>query len=192
MTGLTPDDQSGPAEHGRQANRRDFQPHVINAVVVRPWQGRAYGPGGTTVFRTNAAVQPPLQPCDDDDERSRLETCGIKEAKQPWALGHPPQKHERAVRVHALLTRLLFALATAYRLWGAQEAVGGAPVGWQRWRRQLVEQTRDQVIVCAQGWYGSFHRAACALLMGVKLKDMPPGIGTAQEVLATYRLAAHG
>jgi hypothetical protein len=30
------------------------------------------------------------------------------------------------------------------------------------------------------------------LLMGVKLKDMPPGIGTAQEVLAKYGLAAHG
>jgi hypothetical protein len=46
--------------------------------------------------------------------------------------------------------------------------------------------------VCAQGWYGIFHIAEFALLMGVKRKDMPPGIGTAQEVLTKYELAAHG
>jgi hypothetical protein len=40
ITGLTTYDQDGTAEHGRQANRRDFPPHVLNAVVVRPWQGR--------------------------------------------------------------------------------------------------------------------------------------------------------
>jgi hypothetical protein len=150
------------------------------------------GRGGKTVFLTNAVVQQPLQPFDDYDERSLIENCCIKEAKQQWALGHPPQKNERAVRVHVLLTLLMFALATAYRLRCEQEAVGGEPVGWQRWRRQLVEQTRDQVIVFAQGWYGIFHIAEFALLMGVKLKDMPPGIGTAQEVLAKYGLAAHG
>ena len=191
-TGLTTDDQDGTAEHGRHANRRDFPPHVINAVVVRTWQGREYGPGGKTVFRTNAVVQQPRQPFDDDDERRLIENCCIKEAKQQWALGHPPQKNERAVRVHVLFTLLMFALAMAYRLRCEQEAVGVEPVGWQRWRRQLVEQTRDQVIVFAQGWYGIFHIAEFALLMGVKLKDMPPGIGTAQEVLAKYGLAAHG
>ena len=106
-------DQYGTAEHGRHANRRDFQPHVINAVVVRTWQGREYGPGGKTVFLTNAAVQQPLQPFDDDDDRSLIENCCIKEAKQQWELGHPPQKHERAVRVHVVFTLLMFALATA-------------------------------------------------------------------------------
>jgi hypothetical protein len=192
MTGLTTDDQYGTAKHGRHANRRDFPPHVINAVVVRTWPGREYGPGGKTVFLTNAVVQPPLQPFDDDDERRLSEHCGIKEAKPQWALGHPPQQNERAVRVHVLLTLLRCALATAYRWRCEQEAVGGEPVGWQRWRRQLVEQTRDQVIVCAQGWYGIFHLAEFALLRGVTRKDMPPGIGTAQEVLAKYGLAAHG
>ena len=61
-------------------------------------------------------------------------------------------------------------------------------MGWQRWRRQLLEQTRDQVIVFAQRWYGIFHLAEFALLVGVKLKDAPPGIGTLQEVLAKYSL----
>ena len=40
MTGLTTYDQYGTPEHGRQHNRRDFQAHPINAVVVRKWDGK--------------------------------------------------------------------------------------------------------------------------------------------------------
>jgi hypothetical protein len=131
-----------------------------------------------------------LYPFDDYDDRSLIENCCIKEAKQQWDLGHPPQKTGRAVRVHVVFTFLMFALATAYRLRCEHAAVGAEPVGWQRWRRQLLEQTRDKVIVFAQRWYGIFHIAEFALLVGVKLKDVPPGIGTPQEVLAKYGLTA--
>ena len=86
----------------------------------------------------------------------------------------------------------MFALATAYRLRCERPEVGAEPVGWQRWRRQLLEQTRDKIIVFAQRWYGIFHLAEFALLVGVKLKDVPPGIGTPQEVLAKYALTAEG
>ena len=184
ITGLTTYDQYGTPEHACHANRRDFQAHPINAVVVRKWQGKDHGPGGKTVFVTNAPVDQPLRPFDDDDDRSLIENCCIKEAKPQWALGHPPQKTERAVRVHVRFTLLMFALATAYRLRCEREATDREPVGWQRWRRQLLEQTRDHVIVCAQGYYGIFHLAEYSLLVGVKLKDVPPGIGTRQDVLA--------
>jgi Transposase DDE domain len=192
IEGLTTYDQYGTPEHGRHHNRRDFEANPIHAVVVRQWNGRDYGPGGKTVFLTNASVQQPLQPFDDYDDRSLIENCCIKEAKQQWDLGHPPQKTGRAVRVHVVFTFLMFALATAYRLRCEQAAVGAEPVGWQRWRRQLLEQTRDKVIVFAQHWYGIFHLAEFALLVGVKLKDRPPGIGTPQEVLAKYGLTAEG
>jgi hypothetical protein len=178
ITGLTTDDQYGTAEHRRHTNRRDFQPNPLHAVVVRQWHGRDDGPGGKTVFLTNASVQQPLQPFDDDDDRSLIEHGCIQEAKQPWELGHPPQKSARAVRVHVVFTMLMFALATAYRLQGEQAATGGESVGWQRWRRQLWEHTRNLVIVFAQGAYGIFHLAEYSLLSGVKLKDVPPGIGT--------------
>jgi hypothetical protein len=190
ITGLTTYDQYGTVEHGRYASRRDFEANPLNAVVVRKWHGRDYGPGGKTVFLTNASVEKPLQPFDDYDERSLIENCCIKEAKQQWDLGHPPQKTERAVRVHVMFTLLMFALATAYRWQCEREAVGGEPVGWQRWRRQLLEQTRDQVIVCAQGYYGIFHLAEYSLLLGVRLKDKPPGIGTYDDILAKYRLTS--
>jgi hypothetical protein len=192
ITGLTTYDQYGNPEHGRQQHRRDFQPNPINAVVVRQWRGKDYGPGGKTVFLTNGAVAKPLQLFDDYDDRSLIENCCIKEAKQQWDLGHPPQKTDRAVRVHVMFTLLMFALATAYRLECEREARGGEPVGWQRWRRQLLEQTRDQVIVFAQGYYGIFHLAEYSLLVGVKLKDVPPEIGSRQQVLAKYKLPAQG
>jgi hypothetical protein len=187
ITGLTTDDQYGTPEHGRHHNRRDFEPHLINAVVVRKWQNRDYGPGGRTVFLTTAAVAKPLQPFDDDDRRLIEHGC-IKERKQPWSLKHPPQKTARAVRVHVLFPVLMFALATAYRLTCEPEASGGEPVGWQRWRRQLLEQRRAHVMVFAMGYYGILHLAEYSLLLGVTSKDRPPGIGTRQQVLATYRL----
>jgi DDE family transposase len=192
ITGLTTSDHYGSPEHGRQQHRRDFQPNPINAVVVRKWQGKADGPGGKTLFLTNASVAKPLPPFEDDDDRSLIENCCIKEAKQQWDLGHPPPKTDRAVRVHVLFTLLMFALATAYRRPCEREASGGEPVGWQRWRRQLLEQTRDQVIVFAHGYYGIFHLAEYSLLVGVKLKDVPPEIGSRQQVLTKYKLPARG
>jgi hypothetical protein len=133
-------------------------------------------------------VETPLQAVDDDDDRSLIEHCCITEAKQPWGLGHPPQNTERAIQVPVLCTLLMFALATAYRLPCEREATGGEPIGWQRWRRQLLEQTRDKVIVLAQGHYGIFHLAEYSLLFGVTLTDVPPDIGSRQQVLAKFRL----
>ncbi len=57
IAGLTTYEPYGTPEHWRHHNRRDFQPNLINAVVVRKWHGRDYGPGGNTVFLTNASVR---------------------------------------------------------------------------------------------------------------------------------------
>jgi hypothetical protein len=168
ITGLTIYDHYGSSEHGRQ--RRDFQPHPSNAVVVRQWRGKDCGPGGKPVFLTTASLAKPLQPFDDGNHRSRMENCCSKEAKQQWEPGQPPPKTDRAVRVHVRFTLLMFVLATAYRLQCEREAGGGEPVGWQCWRRQLLKQTRDQVIVFAQRYSGIFHLAEYSLLVGIKLR----------------------
>ena len=56
-------------------------------------------------------------------------------------------------------------------------------------RRQLVEQTREQVIVFAQGYYGIFHVAEYSILFGARLKDVPPSIGTPpRQIRAKYGL----
>jgi hypothetical protein len=99
----------------------------------------------------------------------------VQAAVEPEA---SPQKTEWAIRLHVIFTLLMFVLATAYRLQGEREGTGGEPVGWQRWRRQLLEHIRDRIIVFAEGYYGIFHLAQYAFLLGVRHKDKPPGIGT--------------
>jgi hypothetical protein len=108
----------------------------------------------------------------------------MKAAKPPWELGHPPQQTARAGRVPGVVTLLLFALATASRLPCEQDATGTAPVGWQRWRRPLLEHTRTKVLILAQGSDGIVHLTDYSWLMGVRRKDVPPGLGTLQDILA--------
>lgn len=188
---LTPYDQYGPEEHAQQRYRKDFEGHPRNAVVVRKWHSRDYGPGGKGVFLTNEAVDKPLRVFDAYDDRSLSENCCIKESKPAWHLKPPPQKTERAVQVHVFFTLAMVALATAYRWPAEQAAVGDEPVGWQRWRRQLFQQNRDKVIIFAQGWYGIFHGAEYSLLLGVKLQEPPPEIGSRRDVLKKYGLLGH-
>lgn len=188
LTGLSTEAQEGTPEPGRHHHRRDVEAHPLHAVVVRPWHGRDDGPGGTPVCLTQASVQPPWHPCDDADDRRLLEHCGSTAAKHPWNLGHPPQNTGRAVRVPVLCTFLRWALATAYRRRCAPAAGRAEPMGWPRWRRQLLEPTRDQGIVLAQRWYGIFPSAEFAVLGGGMRNDAPPGMGTRQAGLAQYSL----
>jgi hypothetical protein len=91
-----------------------------------------------------------------------------------------------------VFTLLVFALATASRLHCEQTALGAEPVGWQRCRHQLLEQTRNQIIMFAHGCYGIFPTPEFILLVGLKLKGIPPGVGVLQEVLVKYELPAQG
>jgi hypothetical protein len=47
-------------------------------------------------------------------------------------------------------------------------------------------------MVFAQGYDGIFPLAESSLLLGVNIKDRPPGIGTQQQILAKYGLTIHG
>jgi hypothetical protein len=47
LPGRTTDAQSGTPAHGRTHTRRDVQPHLSHAVVVRTWHNRDDGPGAT-------------------------------------------------------------------------------------------------------------------------------------------------
>ena len=177
-TGLTPDDQDGTPAQARQVHRRDVQPHPRPAGVVRKWPGKDEGPGGNTVLLTKASADTPVPVSDDDDDRRLSEHGWTKACQPPWDEGHPPYKTARAVQVPVLFTRRMVALATAYRLPCEREATGGEVVGWPLGRRQLLEQTREQGMVLAQGVEAIVHRAEDALLGGVKRKHQPPGMGT--------------
>jgi hypothetical protein len=215
LEGLTTYDAYGTAEHATHKNRKDFAGHPLNAVVVRTWENRT-PPGGGTVYLTNAPVTDPFVIFDTDDWRSVIENSIFKEGKHPWHLRRFPQRTEAAVVVHCHFTLAVMALCTAFRLWQAQGAPEApapalpAPVpvaktcspplaptlssallggeGAERWRRRLREENRDRVIVFLGPVYGIFHLAEVAVLSGLRLKTLPPEVGSRQTILARYGL----
>jgi hypothetical protein len=197
---LTTYDQYGPPEHTRHKNRKDFAGKPLNAVVVRTWNNHEYPEGGI-VYLTNGPVTDPFVVFDDYDWRSVIENGIFKEGKHPWHLGHFPQKTEAAVMVHCSFTLAVMALCTAFRLEQAQQTSGldpaGPPLssallqgeGVERWRRRLQAANRDKVIVFVGAAYGIFHLAELAVLGGLRLPRLPPGLGSRPAILARYGLA---
>ena len=134
-----------------------------------------------------------MRPFDDDDDRSLIENWCTEEAKQSWELGHPPKKSERAARVGCMWSSPCSCLPWPRGIgFGLSKRLQGvSPVGWQRWRCQLIAQTRDKVIVFTHGFYGLPHLAEYSLLIGVKLKERWAVIGTHQDIFAKYGLLSH-
>jgi hypothetical protein len=96
----------GTPAHGRQANCRGFQARSINAVVVRAWQGRDYGPSGKPVFRTIAAVGKPWRSFNDYNDRRLVEHWLYQGNEAAIGLGPRAVEHRAPVQLHVLLTRL--------------------------------------------------------------------------------------
>jgi len=200
---LTTYDDYGDAAHARRRNRKDFDGHPINAVVVLRWGDRVYPEGGT-VYLTNGPVRDPFVAFDTYDWRSVIENGIFKEGKQPWHLEHFPQRSEAAVLVQCYFTLTVMALCTAFRL--CQEAADTTPQagedipasrtsallggeGTERWRRRLKEENRDHVIAFIGACYGIFHVAELAILAGLRLKTIPPPLGSPRDILARYGLS---
>src|SRR5713101_4702340 len=123
---LTTYDSYGEPEQTQHAHRRDYQGQPINAVVVRRWDNRVPASAGT-VYLTNGPVRDPFVVFDTYDWRSVIENGIFKEGKYPWHLGRFPKKTEAAVVVHCHFTVLVMTLATAFRLWQAQQEQTTAP-----------------------------------------------------------------
>jgi DDE family transposase len=203
IEGLTTYDDYGDPQQTQYAHRRDYQGQPINAVVVRRWDNRVPATDGT-VYLTNGLVTDPFVVFDTYDWRSVIENGIFKEGKYPWHLGRFPKKTEAAVVVHCHFTVLVMALATAFRLWQAQQAslpahetnthssvstalLGGE--GTARWRLRLKEENRDKVIVFFRDAYGIFHLAELAILSGVRLHRLPASLGSPQAILQRYDIS---
>jgi hypothetical protein len=62
--------------------------------------------------------------------------------------------------------------------------------GTLRWRRQLVRDSRDQVLVLIGRQYGIFDLHELLVLVGVPLRYLPPHLGSAADILRRYGCAA--
>ena len=201
LEGLTSYGLYGPKEYTKHYRRKNYQANPINAVVVLEWESKDEN---NHVYLTNGPVDDPFEAFDDYDGRSLIENCLFREGKGPWNLQqYFPQRNEQGVLVHTFFTMAVQALATAYRLWereqelSAQKAeaadrlldyslLGG--IGTQRWRRQLKQENRNQVIVFVGEHYGIFHLAEFMVLAGLRLKEIPPELGTPADILTRFAL----
>ena len=61
--------------------------------------------------------------------------------------------------------------------------------GTARWRARLKQENRDKVIVFVAHAYGIFHMAELAILMGMRLRELPSQVGTKEAILSRYGLS---
>jgi hypothetical protein len=61
--------------------------------------------------------------------------------------------------------------------------------GTARWRARLKQENRDKVIVFVAEAYGIFHMAELAILMGMRLKELPSHLGTKEAILTRYGIS---
>lgn len=187
-----------PPEPGKRRSRK--RNPQLNAVVVRVWDNRVLGEGGH-VYLTNGSVADAFAVFDTYDGRSLIENSLFREGKGPWNLEHAPQKTEPAVVLHVVFTLAVMALATAYRLWSRQQELAEEEIlppsyallggeGTTTWRRRLLEENRDKVIVFVGACYGIFHVAEFSILAGLRIKPkgLPPELGSPADILARYGL----
>lgn len=193
IEGLLTFDAYNSAEGYRHHNRKDYEPKPINAVVVLKWDNKDYGQEGRTVYLTNESVVDPFLPFDDYDGRSLIENTLFREGKQAWHLEKSPKKTAAAVTAHVLMTFAVLALTTAYRtheqaeaLQDEREAVTTFEEGVRQWRRRMKQENQDKVIVFVGDKYGILHVTELAVLTGVRLKKIPPELGTRDDILHRY------
>jgi len=111
-----------PGKHLTRPNRP-----ALNAVVVSQWRNQIPS-GGARVYLTNLDVTNPWPVVDAYDDRSWIENGLFRQNKQFGRLTRWfPQKNEAGVRSHLVLVMLMFAVATAYRLWQAAQQPAEVP-----------------------------------------------------------------
>jgi len=67
--------------------------------------------------------------------------------------------------------------------WSHEQLEGQGPL---RWRRHLQRANRDKVIVFVGHRYGIFDTSELLVLLGVPVRDLPPHLGSRDDILRRY------
>ena len=67
--------------------------------------------------------------------------------------------------------------------WSHEQLEGQGPL---RWRRRLRHENRDKVIVFVGHQYGIFYASEMLVLSGVPVRELPPHLGSRDDVLRRY------
>lgn len=172
-----------------KANSKEFEPKLVNAVVVMRWDGAPKDAEKEVVILTTAPVDDPFGAFDAYDRRSLIENTCNREAKEHWFLEHHPKRSESGVRVHTYFVFTCMALVASYRAYKAKAdlaAMRGQESGIHRYRRNLVVENRDKVAVFIDDHFGIFRTYEAFLLVGVEIREREDQGETAETVLRRY------
>lgn len=194
VAGLTSYDEYRDPEKPVKQNRKSQVGSPINAIVVQQYRNDPIEPDQWPVFLTNGSIDHPFDTYDDYDGRSLIENLLFREGKQGWNLTHAPTRTASGVTSHVYMTFLTMALTTAYRSaeMASDDDEGEASVlsaeGIRIWRRRLVQENRDQVIVFCDPYYGIFTIMDFVRLMGGQFRAQSvPRTGTFRQALPFSR-----
>lgn len=192
VEGLTGLDSYGPAEETAKKHRRNGRGRALNAVVVEAWDGKPGTPEEEVVFLTNLPVMDALRIFDLYDERSLIEVPLNKEAKQNWYLEHAPMHTRQAMSNHVFMVLMLIATTRAYRAYQErletdpeEKRPATDPLGFRRWRRQVLNENADKVIVFVGDMFAILPLIDYSILIStttVRIRGAPPRT----DVLAFY------
>ncbi len=193
ISGLTSAGFYGEHGSGSHENRNDFQPNLINAVVVLHDPYKENNPNiKTMVILTNGSVDKPLDVYDGYDARSEIENSLFRELKQSWYLKSPPINTKAGFLIHAYLTILTMGLTTAFRDWMIkQEELENEDIGIRKFRMKIRAENTDKCIVFCDNRYGIFSLYEILILSGTKVLK-PRGITdniTKDDILRKYCVA---
>lgn len=135
--------------------------------MVIKFRGKVYPPGKEKVFITDLPVDDPLLILDKYDLRSLIENQGFRELKQGWYINKFPVKKEKAVRAHAILTLLMYAINAAYQTEKAQDAVR---IGIRRLRMEQF-QSMYKIVVYSDCYFGIFDIEEYAVIARAPPRD---------------------
>ena len=171
-------------------NSKDFEPKLVNAVVVLRWDGAAKGAEKEVVILTTDPAEDPFVAFDAYDDRSLIENVCNREAKEHWFLENHPKRSEAGVRVHAFFVFVCMALVVGLRAYKSKTDEAerrGQDTGITRYRRKLEVQNRDKVAVFIGEHFGVFRSFEVMLLVGVRVREREIMGETVETVLARYK-----
>jgi len=218
LEGLTTYDAYGTAEHAARKTRKDFAGHPLNAVVVQLWENRPPPGDGLVYLTNAAVRDPfvsfdtydwrsviensifkegkypwHLRCFPQRTEAAVVVHCyftlavmALCTAFRLWQASGASEKPLPAPALPAPAPRTSPPPAPAPAPPLSTALLDGE--GTERWRRRLKEENRDRVIVFLGAVYGIFHLAEVAVLTGLRLKTLPPALGSRQAILARYGL----
>lgn len=190
IEGLTSAGFYGELGSGSHENRKDFEPNLINAVVVLHDPYRENNPNiKTMVILTNGLIDKPLDVYDGYDARSEIENSLFRESKQGWFIKGPPENSKAGFRIHAYLTIMTMALTTAFRDWMVQQdELEDEDIGIRKFRQKIRAENTDKCIVFYGDHYGIFYLYEILILSGtnvLKPHGIPADI-TREDILCTH------